>query len=191
VYERRGWLYAWVGYCNSPLNKRIPIIIVVVFSLIGFPHKSLCQLCVCCSWFNACLILLVLCYVFLPLHNIHNNGIFSLWDARSQGWDVIGCLDWLSTTYLGLEGNKVEEWNRFAGNLRYDFINLHDEEEESLCWLRNVRTCNYTVKLGYQAIVEFSFSGVRKWCWLIVWKLHVSITMKILFWLALEVKKKN
>jgi hypothetical protein len=22
VYERRGWLYAWVGYCNSPLNNK-------------------------------------------------------------------------------------------------------------------------------------------------------------------------
>jgi hypothetical protein len=43
VYERREWLYASVGYCNSPLNKRISIIIVAVFSLIGFPHKSLCQ----------------------------------------------------------------------------------------------------------------------------------------------------
>jgi hypothetical protein len=22
VYERRGWLHAWVGYCNSPLNNK-------------------------------------------------------------------------------------------------------------------------------------------------------------------------
>jgi hypothetical protein len=45
VKEER-MVYAWVGYCNSPLNKRILIIITVVFSLIGFPHKLLCKLCV-------------------------------------------------------------------------------------------------------------------------------------------------
>jgi hypothetical protein len=22
VYDRSGWLYAWVGYCKSPLNKK-------------------------------------------------------------------------------------------------------------------------------------------------------------------------
>jgi hypothetical protein len=45
VYVRRGWLYACVGYCNSPLNnKNIRLSLPVVFSRIGFPHKSLCQL---------------------------------------------------------------------------------------------------------------------------------------------------
>jgi hypothetical protein len=53
VYVRRGWLYVCVGYCNSPLNnKNIDYHFPMVFSHIGFPHKSLCQLCDCCSWFN-------------------------------------------------------------------------------------------------------------------------------------------
>jgi hypothetical protein len=34
-----------IGYCNSPLNnKNIDYHCPVVFSRIGFPHKSLCQL---------------------------------------------------------------------------------------------------------------------------------------------------
>lgn len=66
-------MYAYEGYCNSPLNKRISIIIAVVFSLIGFPHKSLCQivgllLLVLCVFNLACLCS-VLCYIFLSLHN--------------------------------------------------------------------------------------------------------------------------
>jgi hypothetical protein len=59
VYERRGWLYAWVGYCNSPLNKRISIIIAhVFFPSLGF-HINHCVklwfvvlgLMCTCSWF--------------------------------------------------------------------------------------------------------------------------------------------
>jgi hypothetical protein len=63
VYVRRGWLYAYVGYCNSPLNnKNIDYHCLVVFSRIGFPHKSLCQLCdCCCVWF----VVLVLCSNFM------------------------------------------------------------------------------------------------------------------------------
>jgi hypothetical protein len=50
--ERRGWLYSCVGCCNSPLNnKNIGYHCPVVFSRIRFPHKSLFQLCDCCSQF--------------------------------------------------------------------------------------------------------------------------------------------
>ena len=35
----------------------------VVFSRFGFPHKSLCQVCVCFSFFYVCLILLSICFV--------------------------------------------------------------------------------------------------------------------------------
>jgi hypothetical protein len=65
--ERRGWLYACAGYCNSPMNnKNIDYHCPVVFSCIGFPHKSLYQLCDCYSRFNLGLYSLLLesCYVF-------------------------------------------------------------------------------------------------------------------------------
>jgi len=43
-----------IGYCNSPLNnKNTNYHCPVVFFGIGFPYKSLCQLCDCCFvWFN-------------------------------------------------------------------------------------------------------------------------------------------
>jgi hypothetical protein len=67
VYVRRGWLYACVGYCNSPLNnKNIDYHCPMVFSHIGFPHKSLCQLCdYCCVLFG--LMFSVFCSVLLVL----------------------------------------------------------------------------------------------------------------------------
>jgi hypothetical protein len=36
VFERRGWLYASIGYCNCPLNKIVLIIIAIFFPLLGF-----------------------------------------------------------------------------------------------------------------------------------------------------------
>jgi hypothetical protein len=46
VYERRGWLYAWVGYCNSPLNnKNIDYHFLWFFPILGF-HINHCVNCV-------------------------------------------------------------------------------------------------------------------------------------------------
>jgi hypothetical protein len=63
---RRGQLYSCADNCNSPLNnKNTDYHCPVVFSRIGFPHKSLCQLClVCCSQFYA-----IFFFVLLPLPN--------------------------------------------------------------------------------------------------------------------------
>jgi hypothetical protein len=97
----RGWLYACVVYCNSPLNhKNIDYHFSVDFSRIGFPYKSLCQLCDYCSWFNLGFIFFVIksCYVFLlPL--LKNRSIrrmmpredyirpFKKYSIRSQPFD--------------------------------------------------------------------------------------------------------
>jgi hypothetical protein len=46
VYERRGWLYACVGYCNSPLNnKNIDYHCPWFFPVLGF-HINHCVNCV-------------------------------------------------------------------------------------------------------------------------------------------------
>jgi hypothetical protein len=46
VYERRGWLYAWVGYCNSPLNnKNTDYHCPWFFPVLGF-HINHCVNCV-------------------------------------------------------------------------------------------------------------------------------------------------
>jgi hypothetical protein len=63
VYVRRGWLYDCFGYCNSPLNNKIPIIISPLFFPIFF--KSLCQLCDCCSWLL--LVYALFCFCFLTI----------------------------------------------------------------------------------------------------------------------------
>jgi hypothetical protein len=63
-----------IGYCNSPLNnKKTEYHCPWFFPCIGFPHKSLCQLCDCCSWFYVCLILLVdaLFFFCYPTRRMH------------------------------------------------------------------------------------------------------------------------
>jgi hypothetical protein len=43
----------------------------------------------------------------------------------------------ISVEVLGLDREKVVEWRCYVGNLRSYFISLQ-EEEDSLCWLKNV-----------------------------------------------------
>jgi hypothetical protein len=38
---------------------------------------------------------------------------------------------------LGLESAMEEEWNRFIGNLKSNFIVLKEDEEDSLSWEKN------------------------------------------------------
>jgi hypothetical protein len=45
----------------------------------------------------------------------------------------------VSTSFLGIEGRSVEEWNRYVGNLRSNFIRLREEEEDT-CGL--VKECS-------------------------------------------------
>jgi hypothetical protein len=84
VYVRRGWLYAYVGYCNSPLNnKNIDYHCPVVFSCIGFPHKSLSQLCDCCSQFIACLCSICALFFFRRLTSgIRSGGASAAGEPR-------------------------------------------------------------------------------------------------------------
>jgi hypothetical protein len=64
-------------------------------------------------------------------------------------------------------------------------VKFNDEEQDSLRWARNSLTGNYLVKLGYLALAETKFDGLKKWWWSPVWK---SSKMQILLWLVLENK---
>jgi hypothetical protein len=75
-------------------------------------------------------------------------------DARAQVPELRGRMGWKSTSFLGLEGVEVEEWNRCIRLLVSNFIMLHDDEEDSLCWSKNVKIGEYTTKLGYKVWME-------------------------------------
>jgi hypothetical protein len=120
------------------------------------------------------------------ISTINNKGIFSLWDVKPLGMDRVGRSNGVLTSLLGLEGRIVEEWIRYIGILRSNFIKLRDEEDNNMVWSENERNGEYTTKIGYQAQVEQAFIGERIWWWEKVWKMHAPPKSKITLWLALH-----
>jgi hypothetical protein len=72
--------------------------------------------------------------------------------------------------------------------LASNYIFLNDEEEYSIYWLKNPGTREYTTGLGYNTVVEASFSGENYWWWCSLWKLQVPLKRKVYLWLALNNK---
>jgi hypothetical protein len=44
------------------------------------------------------------------------------------------------------------------------------------------------VKLGYLALEEGTFIGIKKWWWIFIWKMHAPTNMGIILWPTLEKK---
>jgi len=62
---------------------------------------------------------------------IHNMGVYSLRDATSHGMDISRHSIWNWAVELSLEGFMEEEWNKFIGNLKSNFISLEEDEDDS------------------------------------------------------------
>jgi hypothetical protein len=56
---------------------------------------------------------------------------------------------------------SYSEWNNYIKNLKSCYIELKEEEANSLVWARNEKTGNYTVKLGYLSQAKDTFEGEK------------------------------
>jgi hypothetical protein len=64
------------------------------------------------------------------IKDLHFRGVFSIWDAQLPEQDGVGRSKWKEVDFLGLTGNKKEEWNSFIGLLYSNFILLQEEDED-------------------------------------------------------------
>ena len=101
--------------------------------------------------------------------------------------DNVGRQYWKINQELELEGNQSREWQRFLDMLKYNFINL-SEEEDRICWCKNPTTGDFTIKFGIFSKVVEEIQVEKKWWWELIWKFHGSLKTKIALWLALENK---
>jgi hypothetical protein len=117
--------------------------------------------------------------------SLHNQGIFSYWDVVILGADLTECSNWKTIEELDFEVEQEIEWNGYMGNINSNFIFLREGEADSLCWSKNSFSGNYTVKLGYQALVEEAFIGGKLRWWSHIWRLYAPLKMKLVMWLAM------
>jgi hypothetical protein len=89
---------------------------------------------------------------------------------------------------VGFEGSLAAEWHSYVVKLVSNFIKLKEEEEDSLCWSKNMVTWVYTRKLGNATIMEARLFGDKKRQQNIPWKIHAPLKIKLTVWLALTNK---
>jgi hypothetical protein len=46
-----------------------------------------------------------------------------------------------------------------------NFINLNEEEEDSLCWVRKKKLGSYTMNMCYLLLAKKEFESAKKWWW--------------------------
>lgn len=84
-------------------------------------------------------------------------------DAQARRPWIRGRLGWKNSEEIGLIGPLAKECQSYVDILVTNFIHLADNEEDSLCWSRNVATRDYTVKLGYEALTLENFTSEIAW----------------------------
>lgn len=80
-----------------------------------------------------------------------------------QGWRTPQCFK--------LEGNLVTSWNDYVEELKRAHIILR-EDSSYIVWSQNNTTRNYTMKLGYQILMDSKYYEIYWWC-SIIWKVKI------------------
>jgi ribonuclease HI len=95
--------------------------------------------------------------------------------------------EWRTTGMIGLNEDKVVEWEGFVAKLRNSHVRIKDEEDVWL-WSKSPALGIYTSKVGYRALCEDQGSGEAGWWWKIVCKFQCPLKTCIFMWLALSNK---
>jgi hypothetical protein len=128
-----------------------------------------------------------ICGLFIALvSDIHDRGIFSIWDASIGEVDYIGINSWKPTTLLYLDGDKVVEWEYYTGLLYSNLISLQEEENYYHIWAQNEKFGQHTLKWEYLVLAQHNGEGDMKWWWKYIWSMHAPLKVNILSWLAME-----
>lgn len=94
------------------------------------------------------------------LEVLHNQGIFHLKDAVFQMDRNQWIQGWETAERSNLQRELAEEWNQYIKLLSHSAIK-RNEDEDQLKWSKNIRTGEYTVKLGYSARIEEDLGNER------------------------------
>jgi hypothetical protein len=94
---------------------------------------------------------------------MHDHGIFFFMGSNMRGTNNYGRSKWKYVDVLEIKGDRAVEWTKYTEIICSNFINLLEEEDDSLCWSKNEISGNYNAKLGCLSITEGFVMGYRKW----------------------------
>ena len=116
------------------------------------------------------------------------HKIYVLADSQAQQPQHRGRSGWKSSQELALSGDKVGEWNIFVSKLVFSFVHLEAGEQDKLIWTKNGVDEIFSAKLGYEAIIQETFQGEKRWWWSIIWKIYSPLKNILTLWFDLNGK---
>lgn len=99
-------------------------------------------------------------------------------------WDH-GTYHWVTSHELDLNGQLVEDWNRYLHRIIQAGIQFNNKLD-FLVWIHNKKTTEVTRKLAYDLIIEEEDIDSSSWCTRWIRKEHSPLKIKTFMWMCIK-----